>query len=265
MRLPTPEELTSDDERFLYSHDVLEYHASDPHSFIRLGYLRRLWVMLEMVERLGKGLRVLDVGCAQGNLALLLAEAGHDVTAGDLRPDFLRYARRKYERGKLTLVELSAEELPYRECFDLVVLGELLEHAARPGKLLESAAGAVRPSGRVLVTTPNGEFFLNRLPTWRQAKPADELAARQFQPDGDGHLFLLTGDELLELVTGAGLTPETIRYFNSPFATGAAKFRHVGRFLPRPLLGALERTTSRLPGVRRRACAAMALMARRPE
>jgi 2-polyprenyl-3-methyl-5-hydroxy-6-metoxy-1,4-benzoquinol methylase len=34
-------------------------------------------------------LDILDVGCAQGTLAMLLAERGHRVTAVDLRPEFL--------------------------------------------------------------------------------------------------------------------------------------------------------------------------------
>src|SRR5207237_7478145 len=44
---------------------------------------------------------ILDVGCAQGTLALLLAEDGHDVTAVDIRPAFLDYEKTRFQRGNI--------------------------------------------------------------------------------------------------------------------------------------------------------------------
>jgi 2-polyprenyl-3-methyl-5-hydroxy-6-metoxy-1,4-benzoquinol methylase len=64
-------------------------------------YLRRIGLMQEFC-RCSQGVtRVLDLGCAQGNLALLLAEEGYSCCAVDLRPEFLAYAGLKYERGAL--------------------------------------------------------------------------------------------------------------------------------------------------------------------
>ena len=44
---------------------------------------------------------VLDIGAAQATLALLLAESGRSVTAVDIRPQFLEYAKTRYQRGDI--------------------------------------------------------------------------------------------------------------------------------------------------------------------
>lgn len=51
----------------------------------------------------------------------------------------------------------DARDLPFREEFDTVVLGDILEHM-QPGdaaRALRSAAAALRPGGRVVLTVPN--------------------------------------------------------------------------------------------------------------
>lgn len=270
MRLPRPEELTTDAERKLYEHDVVEYHAPGGiKSFVRLGYLRRLEVMKSLISEFipsthGESLKILDVGCAQGNLALLLAEAGHDVVAADLRPEFLHYVRKKYERGRLSMVALNAERLPFEPVFDLVILGELLEHAAHPDRLLMAAGKVLKPGGAILVTTPNGKFFLNHLPTYSEVGPGGALESKQFEPDGDGHLFLLTASELIGLVESVGMRVGAVRYFNSPFATGVAKWRCLGRWLPTFISRVLEILFSNIPWIRTRFCSGFAALAKLP-
>jgi len=268
VRLPRPEELTSSAERELYGHDSIEFHDTDHRSFLRRGYLRRIELMRSLIGGLalpGRPLRILDVGCAQGNLALLLAEAGHHVVAADLKIDFLQYVRKKHDHGRLGLVAVNAERLPFGPIFDVVVLGELLEHAAHPDALLNEARRVARPGGVILLSTPNGDFFLNRLPRYSQVAGNEGLEARQYKPDADGHLFLLTSQELRDLVRQAGLRTESLHFFNSPFNTGVAKWRHIGRWLPMCISQVLERLVSRCRGLNARWCSGMIVLARVPK
>jgi SAM-dependent methyltransferase len=46
---------------------------------------------------------------------------------------------------------------------ELVVAGELIEHIDRPGDLLEAVKTLVAPSGRLVITTPNGPSLTNLL------------------------------------------------------------------------------------------------------
>jgi ubiquinone/menaquinone biosynthesis C-methylase UbiE len=62
-----------------------------------------------------EGVRVLDVGCGTGSLAVVLARRGARVTGIDMSPQMLDIARRKVEQagleGGVALVQMSAIDL----------------------------------------------------------------------------------------------------------------------------------------------------------
>jgi 2-polyprenyl-3-methyl-5-hydroxy-6-metoxy-1,4-benzoquinol methylase len=111
------------------------------------------------------GSRVLDIGCSEGILELLLAREGFHVTGIDVNQDALQYAqdllaqenefvapRVTFILGDMNTAELGAEP------FDTVIVGEVLEHLTNPGLMLRRAAASLRAGGRLVVTTPFGHF-----------------------------------------------------------------------------------------------------------
>jgi 2-polyprenyl-6-hydroxyphenyl methylase/3-demethylubiquinone-9 3-methyltransferase len=167
--------------------------------------------------------RALEVAAGGGGLAASLAASGCDVTANDLRAEPLAATLSEYVSGdRITvqggnLFDLSPEQLGR---FDLVIACEVIEHVAHPADLLRQLKRFLAPGGRILLTTPNGSYFRNRLPSLAEAGDAVELEARQFKPDADGHLFLLTPAELCELAASANLTVERLNLWGIPFVTG---------------------------------------------
>ena len=110
-----------------------------------------------------RGPRVLDVGCSEGILEVLLARRGIDVTGVDVDPDALDFARELLakepdearERVELVhgdFIKTRAVDGP----FDTVVMGELLACVAGPGEMLDRGLEHLRPGGRLVVTTPFG-------------------------------------------------------------------------------------------------------------
>ena len=145
------------------------------------------------------------------------------MVANDLRGDHLSEAVAKFsnadsvQRLPGNLFELNPASTGR---FDLVIACEVLEHVAHTVEFLEQLRAFVAPGGHVLITTPNGSYFRNKLPTYSQAGDLSLLEQRQFKPDADGHLFLITPGELRNLAREAGLSIERMVLWGTPLVTG---------------------------------------------
>ena len=247
MKLPDRNALTNPQHLFLYEHDIREIHNPIQSDSYALMYRQRYEVVLETITRIARGRRVLDVGCAQGNFSLALAEGGYRVTALDLQPAFLQYLRMKQETGVIACVNASLELLPFRPAsFDVVLLGEVIEHVAHPDRLLASARELLSERGILVLTTPNGDRLHTGLPSLNQIRDRAALERRQFMPDADGHLFLLTRRELLAEIVTAGLDIVSHRFFSSPWISGRLLFRQVVSRLPVRIRRILDRWSTRV-------------------
>lgn len=101
------------------------------------------------------GRRALDVGCGLGDNAEGLAAAGAAVTAFDLAPSAIAWARRRFPKSGVSYLAADLFDAPaeWRGAFDLV--HELYTLQALPASLLPDAAHAlasfVAPGGALLV------------------------------------------------------------------------------------------------------------------
>ncbi len=102
---------------------------------------------------IGEGMRVLDVACGTGVLALAAAEVAGDtgaVAGLDLNPGMLAVAQRK--RSDIQWHEGPAEALPFEsQSFDVVVSQFGLMFFADQRRSLEEMWRVLRPAGRLAV------------------------------------------------------------------------------------------------------------------
>jgi len=160
-------------------------------------YRQRVAAVCSAVIREATGRQVVDLGCAQGNIALELAAGGFEVTAVERSSAFLDYARSKDLRRQVTWVCAEIQEMPQVACYDVAVLAEVIEHTGVPESLITAVAALLRKGGLVVLTTPNGERLRSRLPTFSEwARNHPDRALIQFGPAGEHHLFLFTQAEL---------------------------------------------------------------------
>jgi len=222
--------------------------------------------LCELVETLaGPGGRVLDVGCAQGTLGLMLAERGRVVTLLDIRAVNIDYARARHERGDVEFqVGFLSETFPPSNDFNVVVCTEVLEHVPAPAQFLLLLGRKVRPGGFLCLTTPNADYLFARLPTYGGASQAVVDAAEPNSLDGDAHRYLYTREELIALGRGVGLRIERHGFFLPAWLEGHLKTRylHLGLYLARK---DIVHVSPELPGpIGRFLCSSQYLVAQRP-
>ncbi len=150
------------------------------------------------------GDRVLDLGCGDGAFAAVLTGAGAAVTAVDVSGEAVRRAG---ERAPLARVEQvgEGEPLPFGEdAFDVVWMGETVEHVADVVGLLAEVRRVLRWGGTLLVTTPN----LPRLGVALEALRGRPLEER-LDPRAD-HLRFFTARTLTAVLRDAGFAEVTV-------------------------------------------------------
>lgn len=117
----------------------------------------------EFFRRLGvtPGTRLLDVGCGAGQLALIAARAGAQVTGCDIATNWLEKARARAaaEGLEITFEEGDAESLPFEDAqFDAVIslIGAMF--APRPDLVAAELTRVCRPGGMIAMAnwTPDG-------------------------------------------------------------------------------------------------------------
>lgn len=226
---------------------------SDPPERAQPGHvLLRAELLRRVLRRPTEGLRILDVGCAEGENAMAVAALiGPSVmTIGlDWGHPPLRVAQ---QRG-MVAVQAAADGvgLPFADgSFDVVMLCEVIEHLVDTDRAVAEAHRLLRPGGALLVTTPNLAAWFNRLLLFAGRQPVftEVSGKRIYGRSGSwvvGHLRLFTRRALVAFLSDNGFTD---------LAVIGAPFHDVPR-LARPL----DRLLSRWPEV-----AAGLLVAGRP-
>lgn len=129
------------------------YHGDDgPFTAHRL--------LLEMV---GTGKRVLDVGCASGYLAERLKAQGCRVTGLERDPSAAEQARTHCERVLVGSADDEALLAKTGGGFDIILCGDILEHLPDPAIPLRAFSKLLSPGGRLLVSLPNIAYLTVRL------------------------------------------------------------------------------------------------------
>ncbi len=229
-----------------------KYGSGWPPSYSAFGRMRSLLAVQDALRLKPK--RVLEVASGGAGLAASLAKAGCSVVVNDLIEDGTKDAIDEYSTAKNlqfiggNLFDLSPQETGK---FDLAIACEVIEHVAHPLDLLIHLKEFLEPDGRILLTTPNGSHFRNKLPTYSQILDFNELESRQFMPDADGHLFLFTPQELSDLVAAAGLKIETLNCWGTPMLTGHCGLRFIAWAGMTRLAYRVERFAQRLNPTRR--------------
>ncbi len=116
-------------------------------------------LILQLLPENGHGLKLLDVGCADGYLSRLFAARGFAVTAIDAiapqppLPDVIPFLEADLDHGLP----------PVADDFDFVVCADILEHLRHPEALLRQIRSTIAAGGKLVASFPNSGNLYFRL------------------------------------------------------------------------------------------------------
>jgi len=150
------------------------------------------------VDRIQRGMVVLDVGCGNGVHSITAASRGAVVIGLDYDLPGLRKGQAlcaEKRAMRVSFLRASAEQtLPFVDGrFDLVLLLDVLEHVHRRVELLREIHRALRPHGALMLSAPN------RNTTWKRRLRAAVLS---YYADPDHKVEYSRRELLAELQEG---------------------------------------------------------------
>jgi SAM-dependent methyltransferase len=169
--------------------------------------------------------RLLDIGCSVGTF--LAAARSRGWRAEGIEPNPRAAARCREAGHPVRVAPFDETTAEAAATYDVVHLGDVLEHFREPLVALRSAAGCLVPGGLLVATTPN---FASRVARAVQVKPRE-------------HLYYFTAATLRATVEAAGLRVVELVARGRPRDFAALP---LGTSLHGPLLRGAARAIARL-------------------
>ncbi len=141
-----------------YEEVYTDYSSDAPGNFD--GYERNH--VLKRIYHQGTGKRLLDLGAGRGTISQFLLDKGYEVHALEWTSSGID----KLVKMGVKAQQHDIEELPYcyeDNFFDEVFWGDNIEHLFFPEKVTKEIYRILKPGGRLVLSTPNHGWVVNRL------------------------------------------------------------------------------------------------------
>jgi glycosyltransferase involved in cell wall biosynthesis/2-polyprenyl-3-methyl-5-hydroxy-6-metoxy-1,4-benzoquinol methylase len=161
-----------------------------------------------IVELTGFDKTVLEVGCSTGYLTRILKERGNRIIGIEVDPEAASVAAQFCEHilvGDVESLDLSATFAP--DSFDVIILGDVLEHLKWPQSVLRKLRPLLKPDGYLVVSLPNvthGDIILHMLQgrfPYQDVGLLDVTHFRFFGPEDVARMFQETEYEIRQFET----------------------------------------------------------------
>ncbi len=145
---------------------------------------------LHPLEQASPDRRLLEIGCARGELLALAAARGWNAEGVEISVETAEAARNEYSLHVRTgRVEEYADRIGK---FDVVIATDVIEHVTSPRRFLLAIRGILNPGGTAVIETPNYDSL------WRRLGGSAWIGFNRF------HLYLFNGEALTTLARRCG-------------------------------------------------------------
>lgn len=101
-------------------------------------------------------LKILDVGCGNGNISMHLGSKGHEVLGIDISEKTINKANKNNNFKNVSFKNIAVENIDYQSKFDVIICSEVLEHLQEPSKVVKALKNLLSTNGIIIITVPNG-------------------------------------------------------------------------------------------------------------
>lgn len=174
--------------------------------------------LIQQVEKLTSGRRLLDVGAGRGELVAAALRRGWDAYGVESAKKFVDAAE-KHCPGRIFhgfVEDVSIEAL--KGPFDAVILAAVLEHLHTPNTVLGAISRLLKPGGVLYVDVPNDAGLYFRLGNlWNRLRRRDQVVhlSPTFSPY---HVYGFSRRSLTAMLRAHDLEPERFHFYTGESA-----------------------------------------------
>ena len=144
--------------------DIKKYTSLTGYKLIT--HQKRKEKMIKLIKKiLPDKCSILDIGSANGDMSVELSNLNYKINGIEpLRESFenaLNLAK-KYKQN-IEFKQICIDDLDFEKKYDLLIMGEVLEHFYEPYEILKKLKAILKPNGKILITIPNMPSLRNRL------------------------------------------------------------------------------------------------------
>lgn len=178
-------------------------------------------VHIKIVNSIGDGKTVLDVGCADGYISQKLVKNGNEVVGIELDQESANKAQRHCKEifnENVEDIELPSDYVKY---FDFIIFADVLEHLKYPDIVLKNFLKYLKDDGQVIVSVPNVANWRIRIKLlrgnfdYKNYGILDKGHLRFFTKNYVKDLFLDSGLDISEIYITVGDVPLFPSFFHS--------------------------------------------------
>jgi 2-polyprenyl-3-methyl-5-hydroxy-6-metoxy-1,4-benzoquinol methylase len=178
----------------------------------------RMKIMIDIINNLNlKNQNILDIGCLDGNLLKQIKNKNnlYGIEASNYG---FKTCQEKGIKVKQFFIN-DSDKIPFpKNKFDLVIIGEIIEHIYDTDFLLREIYRLLKPNGYLLLSTPNIASLGRRMLLLLGINPLLEISPNY--SDSSGHIRYFTHSSLNQLIdhhkfTELKFTSDIINFDNS--------------------------------------------------
>lgn len=170
-----------------------EYHSipQSMEQFVAAAQYER--PKIEILKRFVQKGKLLEIGPSIGLFAYLAKQEGFEVEAIEMDPACCKFLR---EKIKIPAIETNdiAQQCQNKNCYDAIVLWQVIEHLEDPWKDLKAMVSALSNNGHLLISTPNPQSFQFKL-----------FKSKWTHVDAPRHFYLIPISLLIQYLSSLGL------------------------------------------------------------